>query len=484
MIATAFLPSLLRAVALTAVTAMVVLLTGTIAARPAHAAQTFTVNTTADGAQGAGTTCDAPTAGDRCTLRAAIELANKDAGDSISVPAGLYELDAKLGILPVQSSMTISGAGSAKTAVDGGGATQVLGVSGRPVSVSGLTVQNGASPDAGGGILNVGVLALTDVVVTGSSAVIGGGIATAGPVTLTRSSLIGNQASFGGGLFLDSEAPQGTAVGASVVSSTIRGNSAHETTIDGQPLPGEGGGLWLFSFGVPATVSVSGSAVTGNSATGEDALGGGVFNADSALVMVDDTLNGNTAPSGIGGGILQFQDTSSPSSTGIAAAMTAAVRRVVAAATADLNAALSRLSSRPAAPPGTISPASTSLDFVTLAGNSADELGGGVATGGGTFAAHDTIVAANAGGNCGGPGAVTSGGYNLESANDCGFGQTGDQHGTDPGLDALKLNAPGTTATMALLPGSPAIDSADPRCDQSADQRGVTRPQGSRCDIG
>ena len=28
------------------------------------------------------------------------------------------------------------------------------------------------------------------------------------------------------------------------------------------------------------------------------------------------------------------------------------------------------------------------------------------------------------------------------------------------------------------------MDAADPRCDVSADQRGIVRPQGSRCDIG
>ena len=37
---------------------------------------------------------------------------------------------------------------------------------------------------------------------------------------------------------------------------------------------------------------------------------------------------------------------------------------------------------------------------------------------------------------------------------------------------------------MALMAGSPAIDTADPRCDRNTDQRGVARPQGPRCDIG
>lgn len=42
----------------------------------------------------------------------------------------------------------------------------------------------------------------------------------------------------------------------------------------------------------------------------------------------------------------------------------------------------------------------------------------------------------------------------------------------------------GTTPTIPLLPGSPAIDAADYRTCPLTDQRGVSRPQGSRCDLG
>jgi hypothetical protein len=38
--------------------------------------------------------------------------------------------------------------------------------------------------------------------------------------------------------------------------------------------------------------------------------------------------------------------------------------------------------------------------------------------------------------------------------------------------------------THALLPGSPAIDAADPTTFPGTDQRGVTRPQGAAPDIG
>lgn len=55
----------------------------------------------------------------------------------------------------------------------------------------------------------------------------------------------------------------------------------------------------------------------------------------------------------------------------------------------------------------------------------------------------------------------------------------------DPKLGPLANNG-GPTRTMALLSGSPAIDAvASSLCPPPVtDQRGVTRPQGARCDIG
>jgi hypothetical protein len=73
-----------------------------------------------------------------------------------------------------------------------------------------------------------------------------------------------------------------------------------------------------------------------------------------------------------------------------------------------------------------------------------------------------------------------SGGYNLveDGSSACLPALTG-----DPLLGPLADNG-GSTLTMALLPGSPAIDTGvDAQCP-SSDQRGTTRPQGSHCDIG
>ncbi len=54
----------------------------------------------------------------------------------------------------------------------------------------------------------------------------------------------------------------------------------------------------------------------------------------------------------------------------------------------------------------------------------------------------------------------------------------------DPLLGPLKLYAPGTTMTYALLNGSGAIDVVPCDPDIHNDQRGVVRPQGKSCDLG
>lgn len=81
-------------------------------------------------------------------------------------------------------------------------------------------------------------------------------------------------------------------------------------------------------------------------------------------------------------------------------------------------------------------------------------------------------------------------GHNIASDASCGLVGTGDLNSTDPMLGPLADNG-GPTPTHALLPGSPAIDSVPiTDCTDSygntitMDQRGVSRPHGTACDIG
>jgi hypothetical protein len=140
----------------------------------------------------------------------------------------------------------------------------------------------------------------------------------------------------------------------------------------------------------------------------------------------------------------------------------------------------------------------------TIAGNvSQDEggfparlgSGGGLGVGNGTVILRNTILAGNLyetsgsptlPSNClaGGPG-ITSQGHNIDSGHDCGLSGPGDLINTNPLLGPLRDNG-GPTMTLAIGPGSPALDQVPPTgagCP-ATDQRGVTRPQGRGCDIG
>ncbi len=94
-------------------------------------------------------------------------------------------------------------------------------------------------------------------------------------------------------------------------------------------------------------------------------------------------------------------------------------------------------------------------------------------------------------------GTLTTGGYNLiQNFTGVSFVDPMNKHTTDIigdtfsdlKIDTVLRNNDGPTESLALLPGSPAIDKIPLdacRLDGIAsDQRGVKRPQGKGCDIG
>lgn len=92
----------------------------------------------------------------------------------------------------------------------------------------------------------------------------------------------------------------------------------------------------------------------------------------------------------------------------------------------------------------------------------------------------NTVLAEN---NYNGWGSLADGGHNVSSDASCAFTGGGSLNNTDPKLGPLADNG-GPTLTMALLPGSPAINAGDPLDAPPVDQRGVARPQGPGVDIG
>jgi hypothetical protein len=130
------------------------------------------------------------------------------------------------------------------------------------------------------------------------------------------------------------------------------------------------------------------------------------------------------------------------------------------------------------------------LNNSTVSGNTA-ATGGGIWNTGGTVILKNTIVASNSS-TTSGPdcyGSISSAGYNLISnISGCTFTAiTGDQINVDPKLGSL-IGLPGY---YSLQVGSPAIDAGNPSAPGSggnacliSDERGITRPVGTHCDIG
>jgi len=135
--------------------------------------------------------------------------------------------------------------------------------------------------------------------------------------------------------------------------------------------------------------------------------------------------------------------------------------------------------------PGIYNPGGATLDlrYSTVAENGAYGIRGG-----GVVRADGSIIAGHGTANC--EFAVTTLGHNLEDGFSCGLSApAGDLIGVDPLLQPL-AGVGGSTPTMALGAGSPAIDSGGAVGCPATDQRGVGRPvDGDEnglavCDIG
>lgn len=246
---------------------------------------------------------------------------------------------------------------------------------------------------------------------------------------------------------------------------------------------GDGGGILVVDS---EKVTLNGVVVRGNSAI----LNGGGISAppesmvSTAIAVIASTIAGNKVAGGVaegmGGGIYTLGDLTITNSTISGNSVENPGLNMGGGVLAGID---------PANPEGT----KAGLLNSTIAGNSvaAGGVGGGftidnptagVAT---AFTVTNTIIAgntANGAMNCGTVTTVTSA-NNLGGDASCMFTDPGSKQNVDPLLGPLADNG-GETDTMALLPGSPAIDAGTASGCPATDQRGVPRPQGTACDIG
>lgn len=107
-------------------------------------------------------------------------------------------------------------------------------------------------------------------------------------------------------------------------------------------------------------------------------------------------------------------------------------------------------------------------------------LGANLAVTNGTLRLRNSLLA---GANTNAWGAVGDSGFNISSDESAAFNSGTSFNFTDPKLGPLAHNG-GPARTMALLPGSPAIDYANATGAPNTDQRGAPRPYGTGMDVG
>ena len=397
--------------------------------------QSFVVTTLAD--EDDGTSDPTIGTGTGTSLREAINAANFDPSttDTITFAPGLAGGTITLNsVLPdLSTSLNIS----------------------NPVTTAAQTIT--LARNTATGTPNFGILAVYSAGEDGdsSTAPTGSTIALQG-LTLTGGVSAGNPGAYrsfsGGGLYVENST-------VALANCTLSGNTGSSY----------GGGL--LNYG--GAVTLTNCTIAGNTA---NSFGGGLISIAGALTLTNSTVSGNTL-SGIGGCGVEIE-------YGTATLTNSTIANNTVPGTASYIYSLRSLSS------------TTTVANCTITGNTGQ--GGILADAGtGSVTLSNCIVAGNATSDLstnGSANTFASSGSNLVGTGDtaavAAFNQTGDQTGVT--VAQLKLgelqNNGGPTETIALLPGSIAVNAGNPNSAglPATDQRGpgFARVIDSRVDVG
>jgi parallel beta-helix repeat protein len=226
-------------------------------------------------------------------LRQANNFAEALGGGTISFAAATGQMfataqtitlsDGPLELSDTSPTITIDGPVAGVT-ISGDGATRVFVVdAGVSATISGVTISEGSTTGAGGGLYDYGTATLNDVTITNNSSVgDGGGVATSdgGSVTLTNCTIAGNTSGGDGGGVAN--AATGSAV---LIDCTVSGNSSATAA----------GGVYLAGAG-----TLENTIVAGNTASGDPSDIGGTGGASGSNNLIGTGGSDGLTTGGIG----------------------------------------------------------------------------------------------------------------------------------------------------------------------------------------
>jgi hypothetical protein len=382
-------------------------------------------------------------------------ITNATDGDSITF--GVTGTINLTGVLPgLTHSISIQGPGANSLSVHGGYNTFSVRT-GATVSISGLTVANGA------GIENTGTLTISSCTISSNHE----GISNQGTLTLNNATVSdngpgGEEDSGVGGIVND--------LGRLTINnSTI----SHNHGISGF-LGSTAGGIRNYR----GTVSISYSTIAFNQALADYDACAGIFNENGTVTISNSTIANNYTTAGQigGGGILNWPDGTLTITNSTISGNTGNAGGIASGGTLTMSNSTIANNVGFYGGGGLSSGGPTTISNSTIASNSSFSSGGGIR---GTINMQNTILAGNGADRY--PdldGSLSSSGYNLigNTSGGSGFDST-DLLNVNPLLGPLQDNG-GPTKTMALLAGSPALNAGDPAQLGVADQRGVVRTGG------
>ena len=318
-----------------------------------------------------------------------------------------------------------------------------------------------------GSLCGGGSLVITGSTINENIAYLGGGISIEyGSLVIAGSTITENGATcHGGGIWANGGTPE--AITIAITHSTISNNTASN----------DGGGIDYL-----ALLTITSSTISGNSA----AYGGGILNYYGSLTITDSTISENSARVE-GGGIVNYGSLTITHSaiSGNSAAYGGGILTAYGSLTiTDSTVAENTASQRGG---GVYSLGTASVVCSVIAKNTAINGGGGIYRDSGPITLSNSIVADNTCSSSPDIFGVVASQYSLiENTSGASISGAGNLTGQDPLLGTLGYYG-GTTRTIPLLPGSPAINTGSNALIPSGvteDQRGLARIVDGTVDIG